>query len=67
MIYKKRDDFCFDIVNFSSTSLGVYVSQLIRFACMSSHVTDCNARNIFLTVKVLQQGYRYHKLRKLFF
>ena len=39
-IYDKRDDFDFDIVNFpfldgdvpSSTSYGVYISQLIRFA-----------------------------------
>ena len=39
-IYDKRDDYDFDIVNFSfldgdvprSTSYGVYSSQLIRFA-----------------------------------
>ena len=39
-IYDKRDDFDFDIVNFPfldgdvprSTSYGVYISQLIRFA-----------------------------------
>ena len=47
-IYDKRDDFDFDIVNFPfldgdvvrSTSHGVYISQLIRFARVSSHVTD---------------------------
>ena len=52
-IYDKRDDFDFDIVNFPfldgdvprSTSYGVYISQLIRFARVSSHVTDFNARN----------------------
>ena len=33
---------------------------------MSSHVTDFNARNKILTAKLLQQGYRYHKLRKAF-
>ena len=33
---------------------------------MSSHVTDFNARNKSLTAKLLQQGYRYHKLRKTF-
>ena len=43
-------------------SYGVYISQLIRFA----HVTDFNARNKSLTAKLLQQGYRYHKLRKTF-
>ena len=42
-IYDKRDDFDFDIVNFPflddiprSTSYGVYISQLIRFARVSS-------------------------------
>ena len=33
---------------------------------MSSHVADFNARNKNLTTKLLQQGYRYHKLRKTF-
>ena len=49
-----------------STSYGVYVSQLIRFARVSSHVTNFNARNKILTGKLLQQSYRYHKLRKAF-
>ena len=40
--------------------------QLIRFARASSHVTDFNNRNKFLTAKLLKQGYRYHKLRKAF-
>ena len=61
----------FDIVNFPfldgdvprSTSYGVYISQLIRFARVSCHVVDFNARNKSLTAKLLQQGYRYHKLR----
>ena len=73
-IYDKRDDFDFDIVNFPfldgdvprSTSYGVYISQLIRFARVSSHVVDFNARNKSLTAKLLQKGYRYHKLRKTF-
>ena len=63
-IYDKRDDFDFDIVNFPfldgdvprSTSYGVYISQLIRFARVSSHVADFNARNQSLTAKLLQQG-----------
>ena len=33
---------------------------------MSSHVADFNARNKSLTAKLLQQDYRYHKLRKTF-
>ena len=73
-IYDKRDDFDFDIVNFPfldddvprSTSYWVYISQLIRFARVSCHVVDFNARNKSLTAKLLQQGYRYHKLRKTF-
>ena len=48
------------------TSYGVYISQLIRFARVSSHVVDFNALNKSLTAKLLQQGYRYHKLRKTF-
>ena len=71
-IYDKRDNFNFDIVNFpfldgdvpQLPSYGVYISQLIRFARASSHVTDFNNRNKFLTAKLLKQGYRYHKLRK---
>ena len=73
-IYDKRDDFNFDIVNFpfldgdvpQRPSYGVYISQLIRFARASSHVTDFNNRNKFLTAKLPKQGYRYHKLRKAF-
>ena len=49
-----------------STSYGVYISQLIRFARVSSHVADFNAHNKSLTAKFLQQGYRYHKPRKTF-
>ena len=73
-IYDKRDDFNFDIVDFpfldcdvpQRPSYVVYISQLIRFARASSHVTDFNNRNKFLTAKLLKQGYRYHKLRKAF-
>ena len=71
-IYDKRDDF--DIVNFPfldgvvprSTSHGVYISQLIRFARVSSHVDDFNTRNKVLTTKLLRQRYRYHKIRRAF-
>ena len=37
----------------SSTSYGVYISQLIRFARVSSHVDDFNTRNKVLTAKLL--------------
>ena len=64
----------FKIVNFPfldgdvprSTYYGVYISQLIRFARVSSHGIDFNTRNKFLTQKLLKQGNRYHKLRKTF-
>ena len=49
-----------------STSYGVYISQLIRFARVSSHVDDFNTRNKVLTAKLLRQGYKYHKIRKAF-
>ena len=73
-LYDKRDDFDFDTVNFPfwggavprRPSYGVYISQLIRFARVCSHVDDFNARNKCLTAKLLKQGYRYHKFRKAF-
>ena len=73
-IYDKRDYFDFEIVNFPfldgdvprSTSYGVYISQLTRFARASSYVNDFNTRNKLLTQKLLRQGYQYHKLRKTF-
>ena len=75
-IYDKRDDFNFGIVNFPfldgdvpqrpSYGVYIYISQLIRFARASSHVTDFNNRSKFLTAKLLKQGYLYHKLCKAF-
>ena len=52
-IYDKRDDFHFDIVNFPlldgdvrrRLSYGVYISQLVRFGRVCSHVDDFNTRN----------------------
>ena len=49
-----------------STSYGVFISQLIRFARTSSHVADCNTRNKLLTQKLLKEDYWYHKLCKTF-
>ena len=49
-----------------STSYGVYISQLIRFARVCSNVDDFNNSILFLTAKLLKQGYRYHKIRKAF-
>ena len=73
-IYDKPDDFKFEIVNFlfldgdvpRSPSYCIYISQIIRFARVCSNVDDFN-KLFFLTVKLLKQGYRYHKTRKAFF
>ena len=73
-LFDKQDDFDFDIVNFPFldgdvprlTSYGVYISQLIRFARLSSHVDDLITRNKVLTAKLLRQGYRYYKVHKAF-
>ena len=78
-IYDKRDDFNFEISIFPflngdvprSPSYGIYISQLIHFAFffiirVCSNVDDFNNRNLFLTAKLLKQGYRYHKIRKAF-
>ena len=70
-IYDKRDDFEIDIVNFLFLDGDVprsasYISQLIRFARVSSHVDDFNTRNKGLTAKLLKHRYRYHKTRKAF-
>ena len=61
-IYDKQDDLDFDIVDFPfldgevprSTSYGVYISQLIRYAQVSSHVGDFITRNKVLTAKLLR-------------
>ena len=62
--YTVNVSFFLDVDVSRSTSYGVYISQLIRFARVSSHVTDFNARNKILTSKFLHQGYRYHYFRK---
>ena len=69
-IYDKRDDFNFEMVNFPfldgyvpcSPSYGVYISQPTRFAIVCSNFDDFNNRNLFLTAKLLKQGYGYHKI-----
>ena len=55
-IYNKQDDFNFKIINFwfldgdvpRSPSDGVYMTQLIRSARVSSNVDDFNNRNLSL-------------------
>ena len=49
------------------TALIVFTfSNLNKFARVCNHVADFIARNKCLTAKLLQQGYRCHKLRKTF-
>ena len=55
-----------DLIENTSLLWCIYISQLIRFASASSHVTDFDNRYKFLTAKILKQGYRYQKLRKAF-
>ena len=48
-----------------------YISQLFRFARMSSHVSDFNSRNKILTAKLLHQAFskfyrRYYELISIF-
>ena len=55
LIYDKRDNSNFEMVSFPfldgdvplSPSYGVYISQLIGFARVCSHVDDFNNRNKF--------------------
>ena len=64
----RRDDFDFDIVDFPfldggvprSTSCGVCVSQLVRFAGVSSRAADFGAPGKSLAARLLQRGYRCH-------
>ena len=48
------------------TFLVVLLTVYTWFARVCKDVKDFNARNKCLTAKLLQQGYRYHKLRKTF-
>ena len=72
-IYDKLDDFNVEIVSFPfldgdvprSPSYCVYIyTQLIRFARVCSNVDDFNKRNLFLTAKLLKQGYKYKAIQK---
>ena len=45
----------------------MYISQLLRFARVCSHVNDFNTCNKCLTANILKQGYRFHMLTKALF
>ena len=40
-----------------SSSYGVYISQLIRFARVCSNIDDYNNRNLFLTAKLIKSRF----------
>ena len=69
-LYDKRDDFNFDIVNFpflcsnipQSPAYGVFVSQLIRYARISSMYEDFIMRSQLLSSKLLKQGFTRNRL-----
>ena len=42
----------------------IFLSLFVLLVC--SNDDDFNNRNLFLTAKLLKQGYRYHKIRKAF-
>ena len=54
----------FPVVSLMGFTFHNLLDLLIVHMC--SHVTGFNARSENLTAKLLQQGYRYHKLRKTF-
>ena len=72
-VYDKRDDFSFDIVNFpyidscipKKSALGVYLSQLIRYAKLSSKYEGFLQRSRSLVDKLKTQGYKEYDLKRL--
>ena len=64
-IYDKRDNFAFEIVNFpyidscipKKSAMGVYTSQLIRYARICSKYTDFKDKSISLLKRLKNQGY----------
>ena len=73
-IYDERNDFYHEIVNSPfydgdvpcPLSNRVYISQLFRFARVCCNVNNFTNIRPFLTARLLKQGNRYHKIRKLF-
>ena len=64
-MYAKRDDFNLKIITFTnmcsniqaSPAYGVYISQLIRYARVSSNYSDFLKRHLYLINRLLEQGY----------
>ena len=74
IVYDKRDDFGFPIVNFPwlsgdvrrLPSYGIYILQLVIFARCCTNVLDFQSKNLQITSKLLTKVYRNHKLRTTF-
>ena len=72
-VYDKPDDFSFDIVNFhyidscipKKSAFGVYYSQLIRCARLSSKYEDFLLRCRSLVDKLKTQGFKEYNLKRL--
>ena len=72
-VYDKRDDFSFEIVNYpfsdscipKRSALGVYVSQLLRYARICSFFQDFKIKSHALVIKLRNQGYKEGDLRRL--
>ena len=70
-VYDKRDDFNFHITNFpflssniqASPAYGVFISQLIRYACACSSYECFIPRATRLSNKLLEQGYVKERLK----
>jgi len=64
-MYAKRDDFNLKIITFTnicsniqaSPAYGVYISQLIRYARVSSNYSDFLKRHLYLINRLPEQGY----------
>merc|ERR1712074_420037 len=71
-VYDKRDNFSFDIVNYpyidscipKKSALGVYTSQLIRYARICSKFIDFRLKAESLINKLKNQGYYDRDLRR---
>ena len=72
-IYDKRDDFNFQIVNFpfmdscipKKSALGVFFSQLIRYARINSNFQSFKDKSRGLVERLVGQGYKVEDLRRL--
>ena len=62
-IYDKREDFDFDIVNYPFSMVMFLALHPMESISLNSFVL---LEHLAMLLKLLKQGYRYHKLRKTF-